>query len=354
MGHRISVDDWSAAASSLPDNHATLARDYQLFEREKDTPPDYGAQDKNTVLYQRVFKLYPEHIRAFITQIRVRHYSIRTEQAYLGWILRYVCFHSMQDPAELCENHISQYLEHLVIRRKVSSSTQSQAFSALIFFYRQVLKRDLIERIEFVRSKKQRRLPVVLTPDEIKQLFLCLENPTQQLMANLLYGCGMRLMECIRLRILDVDFGYQQILVRNTKSKKDRVVPIPKKLVVSLERQIDRVRELHAEDLEQGFGKVYIPEALARKYPKAETELRWQYVFPSSKISTDPRSGISRRHHVHENGLQKHIKKAGEKAKINKKLNCHALRHSFATHLLENGAGRFLLLQNRHTLHPCR
>ena len=327
-------DDWVVAASALPDNHATVARDYQSIEIANNTPLDFGAEDKDAALYKRIFKLFPEHIRAFISQIWVRHYSIRTEQAYLGWISRYISFHSMQDPAELDESNISQFLEHLVIRRKVAASTQNQALSALIFFYRQVLKHELSERIEFVRSKKQRRLPVVLTAAEIKQLFDCLVNPTQRLMANLLYGCGMRLMECVRLRILDVDFGYQQILVRNTKGKKDRVTPIPKRLMVVLSEQIDRVKTLHAEDIEQGFGKVYIPEALSRKYPNAETEFRWQYVFPSSKISTDPRSGISRRHHVHENGLQKHIKKAGEMAGINKKLNCHALRHSFA-HLLQ-------------------
>lgn len=285
-------DDWVVAADTLPNSHATVARDYQSIEIDQNTPLDFGAEDKDAALYKRVFKLYPQHIRTLITQIRVRHYSIRTERTYLGWLLRYVSFHSMQDPAELSESHISRFLEHLVIRRKVSGSTQSQALSALIFFYRHVLLQELSERIEFVRSKKARRLPVVLTPAEVKRLLNCLENPTQHLMANLLYGCGMRLMECVRLRILDMDFGYQQILVRNAKGKKDRVVPIPKRLMVVLDAQIDRVKALHAEDVEQGFGNVYIPEALARKYPNAEKEFRWQYVFPSSKISTDPRAGV--------------------------------------------------------------
>lgn len=164
-----------------------------------------------------------------------------------------------------------------------------------------------------------------------------IDGETQQLMANLLYGCGMRLMECVRLRVLDVDFGYRQILVREAKGKKDRVVPIPNKLIDCLQEQVDKIRALHKEDLENGFGRVYIPGALARKYPNAEKEFRWQYVFPSSRVSTDPRTGVVRRHHIHENGLQKYIKRAAEQASITKKVNCHALRHSFATHLLESG-----------------
>jgi len=330
-------DDWAAAADSLADHHATVARDFQAIELESNTALEFTGAKSDTALFKPVLELYPEHFRALITQIRLRHYSIRTEQSYSGWLLRYISFHSMQDPAELSEIHISRFLEHLVIARKVSSSTQRQALSSLVFFYRQVLQRELTETINFVRSLKTRRLPVVLTADEIQQLFACIENPTQHLMANLLYGCGMRLMECVRLRILDMDFGYQQILLRNTKARKDRVVPIPKLLTVALKSQVEKVKTLHAEDVEQGFGNVYIPGALARKYPNAEREFRWQYLFPSSRISGDPRSGVMRRHHVHENGLQKHIKKAGEKAGITKKLNCHALRHSFATHLLENG-----------------
>ena len=329
--------DWETAAESLPNSHATLAKDYQPLDGLQSDIQHLHLDDKESGLYQRVFKKYPDHIKAFITQIRVRQYSIRTERAYLGWFLRYISFYSMEDPANLTEEHIARYLEHLVLNRKVAGSTQGQALNGLIFFYKQVLQREMNERIEFPHSKKPRRLPVVLTRDEIKQLFSYLSNPTQRLMANLLYGCGMRLMECVRLRVLDVDFGYQQILIREAKGKKDRVVPIPQKLIQDLKQQIESVKNRHTEDLEEGFGKVYIPGALARKYPNAEKEFRWQYVFQSSTIATDPRSGISRRHHVHENGLQKHIKKAAEQAGITKKVNCHALRHSFATHLLESG-----------------
>ena len=334
---------------SIPDSHPTLARDYKLFVPDSinrnDIKSDFNnveqnyfdEEDKESGLFKRIFKRYPEHLTNFITQIRVRHYSIRTERAYLGWFLRYVSFYSLQDPAELTSDHIARYLEHLVIHRKVSGSTQSQALNSLVFYYKQVLQREMNEKIQYTHSKKPRRLPTVLTSNEIKDLFSRIEHPTQLLMSNLLYGCGMRLMECVRLRVLDIDFGYQQILVRNAKGKKDRVVPIPVKLGEALRLQIEKIKTLHEDDLKEGFGSVYIPDALGRKYPNAKNEFRWQYVFPSSKISTDPRSGESRRHHVHENGLQKHIKKAGENAGITKKVNCHALRHSFATHLLENG-----------------
>ena len=284
-------EDWAAQANSLPNTHATLARDYQSIDAAQIEEQYLSSDDKELNLFKRVYKTYPEHIRAFLTQIRVRQYSIRTERAYLGWLLRYVRFHSMQDPANLAEEHIARYLEYLVVNRKVAGSTQGQALNALIFFYKQVLQREMNERIEFPHSKKSRRLPVVLTRDEIKQLFAHLKNPTQRLMANLLYGCGMRLMECVRLRVLDVDFGYQQILIREAKGKKDRVVPIPQKLIEALKRQIQTVKKRHEEDLEQGYG----------------------------------------------NGLQKYIKKAAEQAGITKKVNCHALRHSFATHLLESG-----------------
>jgi len=333
----LAWDDWVVAASSLSSSHPTLARDCQTIEPDQSQALDYGSGDGDSELYQKVFGLFPQHINALITQIRVRHYSIRTERTYLGWLLRFISFHSMQDPKSLDESHISAYLEYLVIQRKVASSTQSQALNGLMFFYKQVLQREFSQRIEFTHSKKPRRLPVVLTADEVLRLFNCMNNPTQQLMANLLYGCGMRLMECIRLRILDIDIGYQQIIVRNTKGKRDRVVPIPKRTTAILQAQIDKVQALHSEDTAQGFGRVYLPDALARKYTNSDKEFRWQYVFPSTKISTDPRTGISRRHHVHENGLQKYIKKAAEQAGITKKVNCHALRHSFATHLLENG-----------------
>ena len=327
-------DQWSNSGQSLPTNHATLAREY--FPLDNMT---HHAEhdDKDNTQFKQVFEHHSGHITALIKNIRLLHYSIRTERTYLSWFLRYVSFHKMQDPAQLSETHIAHYLEHLVIKRKVSSSTQRQALSAIVFFYKQVLHKELSQDIVFKLSKKPRRLPVVLNRTETKLLLGHLENSTYSLMANLLYGCGMRLMECVRLRVLDVDFGYQQILIREAKGNKDRVTPIPQTVVERLKQQIESTRLMHQEDLQQGLGSVFLPEALARKYPNAQKEFCWQYVFPSTNISKDPRTGILRRHHIHENGLQKHIKKTAAQVGINKKVNCHSLRHSFATHLLESG-----------------
>ena len=327
-------DAYIEHAESLPNSHATVSRDYQEVDLESITQ---GLLDKDSGLFKKIFAQYPEHIFNLIKSIRVKHYSVRTEQSYLGWLLRYINFHSMKDPLDLAESDIAQFLEHLVFKRKVSSSTQSQALNALIFFYKKVLNIKLSDSIEFSRSKKPKRLPVVLSENEVKKLLKNINHPTQNLMAKLLYGCGMRLMECVRLRIQDVDFDHCQILVRQGKGGKDRVVPIPKKSFSILKEHIENVKKLHNEDLKEGYGSVYMPDALARKYPNAEKEFRWQYVFPSSTISKDPRSKAIRRHHVHERGLQKHIKKSSDEIGITKKVSTHTLRHSFATHLLKNG-----------------
>jgi len=334
---RFPWEEIAGSASSLEVNHATVSRDYQPFAELTKGSAIFGENTKEGGLFKKVHALYPAQIESYIKLIRVKHYSIRTERAYLGWFMRFINFNEMRNPEVLLETDIARYLEHLVINRNVSGSTQSQALNAIIFYYKQVMKKEMQAGIEFSQSKKPKRLPVVLTRDEVLRLFSGIENETYILMANLLYGCGLRLMECVRLRILDVDFGYQQILVREAKGKKDRVVPIPRKLTAALSNQIDSVKKMHDSDLEADLGSVYLPDALARKYPNADKEFRWQYFFPSTTISTDPRSGKARRHHIHENGLQKYIKKAAEHAVINKKVNCHALRHSFATHLLENG-----------------
>jgi integron integrase len=314
-----------------------VARDYGSPSSGGGGNAAYLRQSSVDGLGARLKAAFPTHRDRMIAEIHVRQYSIRTEQSYLGWLARLVAHHGMRDPASLNESEIAAYLEYLVVERRVSRSTQAQALNALVFFYKHVLKYEHLDLGVFAQSKKPRRLPVVLTRDDTQRLLSDIGHPSMQLMANLLYGCGLRLMECVRLRVLDIDFGYRHILVRNTKGSKDRIVPLPKALNKALREQLRRVEALHRTDLENGFGSVYLPDALSRKYPNAARELKWQYVFPSSKISADPRSGEARRHHIHENGLQKYIKLAADRQGLNKKINCHTLRHSFATHLLESG-----------------
>ncbi len=331
-------NDWLDFSLTLPDSHPTVSRDYQSFEKGDNDLVFSDSMQNDESAYKVVFARYPTYITELRNVIRAKHYSIRTEQAYVSWVIRFIVFNTMQDPATLIDTDISNYLNYLVIKRKVSSSTQSQALNALNFFYKRILKIEFSEALVFHRSKKPKRLPVVLSKNEIIVLLDNIDGKKQRLMADLLYGCGLRLMECIRLRVLDVDFDYGHILVRQAKGNKDRVVPIPNKIITELKFQIAYVGNLHSEDLAEGFGNVYIPDALSRKYPNAEKELKWQYVFPSLNISTDPRTKITRRHHVNETVLQKRIKKSAEISGINKKVSCHTLRHSFATHLLENGS----------------
>jgi integron integrase len=329
---------WIDGARELGSDHPTVARDGDAVVRV-DAPSENGSATPRgaETLIKRFRQQFPVHAERMVAEIRLRQYSIRTEQSYLAWLARYVSYQGMRDPAELDGAALGSYLEHLVVKRQVAASTQSQALNALIFFYKHVLKNESIELGAFAHSKKPRRLPVVLTRQEVAGLMAGLDQPTPKLMAGLLYGCGLRLMECVRLRVLDVDFGYQRILIRNAKGAKDRVVPLPVRLNETLRDQVQFVERQHQEDLACGLGSVYLPAGLVRKYPNAEKELMWQYLFPASRVSTDPRSGKTRRHHLHENNLQKYIKHAAQAAGLNKRVNCHALRHSFATHLLESG-----------------
>jgi len=271
--------------------------------------------------------------------IRVRHYSIRTEKAYLDWIKRFILFHDKQHPDKMGEREVSAFLTDLVINRKVAAATQNQALNALNFLYRIVLERPL-ENIQAVRSKKPQKLPVVLTQNEIGLLLKQLDGH-HWLAACLLYGSGLRLMECMRLRIMNLDFDHRAIYVINGKGAKDRIVTMPDELIIPLKRHMQSVKNMHIKDLNDGFGEVYLPHALARKYPSAGKQWAWQYLFPASKRSIDPRSEeakIVRRHHLNESALQRAIKYGIRKAKIQKPASCHTLRHSFATHLLERGA----------------
>ena len=268
--------------------------------------------------------------------IRCKHYSIRTERAYIDWIKRFIIYHGKRHPGEMAEEEVAEFLTHLARDLNVAASTQNQALSALLFLYKQVLKQEIgwLEKVQ--RAKKPPKLPVVLSRGEVKQIFGHLHG-VPKLMAGLLYGSGLRLMECVRLRIKDIDFELAQITVRDAKGGKDRITMLPLNVSEPLRRHLLRVKAQHEQDLEDGFGSVHLPFALARKTPKAAREWPWQYAFPSSRLSVDPRNGEKRRHHIAEGLLQSALKRAVDAAGIVKRANCHSLRHSFATHLLTKG-----------------
>jgi len=269
-------------------------------------------------------------------RLRAKHYSIRTEEAYIEWIRRFILFHRKRHPDEMGEQEISEFLSHLAVEKNVSASTQNQAFSALLFLYQQVLDRklDFIDNVQ--RVTRPAKLPVVFTPAEARTVIAHLKGD-YRIMTELLYGSGLRLMECLRLRIKDIDFGYGHITVRDGKGLRDRITVLPERLRGPLQLHLQRVREIHERDVAAGRGRVYLPFALERKYRSANRSWAWQYVFPADKLSVDPRSGEKRRHHVLEKNLQNAIKVAVKRAGIPKAANCHTFRHSFATHLLENG-----------------
>jgi len=267
--------------------------------------------------------------------LRLKHYSIRTVVSYVNWIRRYVLFHNKRHPNEMGSVEVEAFLTHLAVKENVAASTQNQALSALLFLYREVLKKDL-GPIDALRAKKPKRLPTVLTREEVRRVLGHLSG-MHQLMAKLLYGSGLRLMECVRLRVKDLDFAQRAIIIRDAKDDQDRVTMLPESLIAPLQEHLLRVKRLHEEDLAKGYGAVYLPDALERKYPNANREWAWQYVFPSQRLSVDPRSGVVRRHHVDESGLQKAVREAARLAGIPKPVSPHTFRHSFATHLLENG-----------------
>ena len=268
--------------------------------------------------------------------LRTRHYSYRTEQSYSYWMKRYFLFHQLKHPAEMGAPEIKSFLTDLAVNQTVSASTQNQALAALLFLYKEVLDVDLPWLGDLPRAKPSQRLPVVLTPDEVQAILSRLSG-THKLMAGLLYGSGLRLLECLRLRVKDVDFAYQQIIVRDGKGGKDRLTVLPASLIEPLKNHLVRVKKLHEIDLQAGLGRVHLPDALARKYPQANAQWGWQYVFPARQLSRDPRTGLVGRHHASQTALQHAVKKALQQSGIAKPASCHTFRHCFATHLLESG-----------------
>ena len=268
--------------------------------------------------------------------IRIKGYSYSTEKNYVKWIRQYILFHQKQHPENMDESHVREFLHHLINQLTVAPSTQNQALCALLFLYREVIKKKNFYINDLVWSKKPKKIPVVLTVDEVDSLFRYIQHK-HDLPVRLLYGAGLRCSEVLRLRVGDIDFGHNQILVRNSKGKQDRFTLLPSALKTDLDKQIDRVKNLHQRDIRRGYGHTYLPYALHIKYPNASQELIWQYVFPSRIIGTDPRSGKQVRHHMSPRILQRIVKEGVKKAEIRKKVTLHTLRHSFATHLLQSG-----------------
>jgi integron integrase len=268
--------------------------------------------------------------------LRLHHYSIRTETAYVGWIRRYIELNGCRHPRQLGARELETFLSRLAVDGKVAASTQNQALAAILFLYRDVLRQRLDWMEDVIRAKKPRRLPTVLARGEVQGLLAQMDGRPRML-ASVLYGTGLRLLECLRLRVKDVDFARNEITVRNGKGGKDRRTLLPRSLVEPLQLEIERARVLHAQDLAAGFGRVYLPYALDRKYRNANREFAWQYVFPALHRSVDPRDDVERRHHVSEGVVSRSLKQARERAGIAKPVTAHTLRHSFATHLLESG-----------------
>ena len=348
LGKRPGIEDWQArqAEHALKILYEAFLPDYAPEGTKKPAPetekkkratrfaPKTGAF-RDRVIPGEVERLFSPPIDALKTEIRSRHYSIRTEKAYLDWVRRFIAFQGYADPRGIDATcAVKEYLDYLAIEREVAASTQNQALNALVFFFNHALKKPFGEMETFVRAKRPQRLPEVMTRGEVQALFDQMEG-ISALMAGLMYGGGLRLMECVRLRVKDIDFGRNQIMVRDGKGQKDRVTMLPERFVAPLQEHLARVKVIHEKDKAKGVPGVYIWPALARKYPKAASEWIWQYVFPAKSLSVDPRSGAVRRHHINENLVQKAVKEAALRAGINKKVSCHTLRHSFATHLLE-------------------
>jgi len=268
--------------------------------------------------------------------IRRKHYSCKTEKSYVAWIKRFILFHGKRHPREMGKTEIEAYLTYLAQDRKVAAATQNQAFNAILFLYRNVLQVELEGALNAVRARRPERVPTVLTREEVHLILDAMSGPPQ-LIVQLLYGCGLRLMEDLRLRVKDIDFGLNQLVIRDAKGMKDRVTMLPELLRGSLQKQLLRTRLVHKKDLARGYGRVVLPYALARKYPGADREWGWQYVFPASRLYQERETGIVRRHHLHESCVQKALRVAARIAGIAKPVHCHIFRHSFATHLLEAG-----------------
>ncbi len=349
LSKRPGIKDWQVRQAEhavkilyetfLPNYAPETAADPATKTEEKKTaacfPVKRAGRFRDRAVPGEVERLFAPLIGALKSEIRSRHYSIRTETAYVDWVRRFIAFQEYADPRRIdAAGAVKKYLEYLATTREVAASTQNQALNALVFFYAQALKMPFGDMGGFVRAKRPQRLPEVMTRDEVQALLGEMEG-LSALMAGLMYGGGLRLMECLRLRVKDVDFARHQVMVRDGKGQKDRVTMLPERFMPQLKDHLARVKVMYEKDREKGVPGVFIWPALARKYPKAASEWRWQYVFPAKGLSVDPRSGTVRRHHISETLVQKAVKEAASRAGITRKISCHTLRHPFATHLLE-------------------
>jgi len=270
-------------------------------------------------------------------KVRFKHYSYSTEKTYIHWIKHYIFFHDKKHPIDMGKEEIESFLTFLATKKRVSPTTQNQAFSAILFLYKEVLGIDMSEwNIQALRAQERKHIPVVLTKEEVQKVLQNL-NGIYKLIVTLMYGCGLRMSEVLNLRVKDMDFGFDKVYIWDSKSLKDRTVPLPLRLKDELQVQIKKIEEQHQKDLADGYGSVYLPFMYEKKYPNAKFETKWQYLFPMTKLSKDPRSSVTRRHHVLEKTLSRNIKQATKKANLNKRVTSHIFRHSYATHLLQSG-----------------
>jgi len=323
--NEIDWEYWKMSCKELERDHVTLARNNTPIKKQSSSDLDIIGVAHNG----------PE-IEKLIYVIRAKGYSIRTEKTYVHWINRFLKFNVNLKTEALDDQSVIAYLSYLAVDKGVSSATQALALNAISFYFKSVLTIELGDLSAFIKAKKRHKLPVVLTTDEVSTMLNTMTG-VQLLLVSLLYGGGLRLMEAVRLRIQDVDFGYQQIIIRNAKGNKERIVPLPVRVANSLKQQISDVKSQHELDLQNGYGSVYMPAELVKKYGKSDKQWVWQYIFPSTKLSVDPKSKIIRRHHLHESTLQKTVRNTARKVNIPKRVTCHTFRHSFATHNLERG-----------------
>jgi integron integrase len=324
---RVDWAYWSSSCTDLPADHTTLYVQKRT-ENKRNTPkPSTELLDENRIT---------DETAKLISAIRRKNHSIRTEKTYCDWLTKFLRYHGNKPVDDLNPNDVVSYISYLAVDRGLSPGTQSQALNALSFYFKQVRDQELGDISHFIRARPRQKMPVVLTKNEVAQILEKAEG-MQKLVISLLYGAGLRLMEAIRLRVQDIDFGYCQIIVREAKGNVERVVPLPAKLIEPLQQHLKEIRRIHEQDISDGFGSVIMPPALAKKYGSSSAHWVWQYVFPSLKLSVDPRSGATRRHHINETTIQKRVRNIARELEIPKRVSCHTFRHSFATHLLEKG-----------------